>query len=115
MTQDPYEIAQNVLQYGLSRYEANAEKFLLNWDNFFGINPEIGKTERKQRTAERVTLFQIDKRGAANHADFLAGLKGLLEKGDIRRKTRGGWTLTPQGRKRLKEIDRKTNEIIGGN
>lgn len=103
----PHEMIEGSLLYGVDRYTARGEELLQRADVYLGIDPEIGRQERHQRGCERETLFQLDRRGiVANHLDYLAGMRGLLEKGDIRKKASGkGYMITPQGRRRIKEID----------
>jgi hypothetical protein len=76
-------------------------------DRDLGIDPEIGRKRRNLARCERETLMQLDGRGIVpDHADYMTGMRGLAEKGDIRRKASGkGYMITPQGRRRIKAMD----------
>ena len=102
----PHEMIEGSLVYPLDRYIVHGEEFLQKWDRYFGIDPEIGKQERYHARCEHETLLQLDGRGVADHADYMVGMRRLLESGDIRRKAAGkGYMITPQGRRRIKAMD----------
>ena len=111
----PAEMIQDCIEYPATRFTANAEDVLRRCDTFLGIDPDIGTTRRQQKAAERNALFQISKRGPCkDELEYLAGIRGLAIKRDIRQKSRGGWTLTKQGKDRLKAIDTRICEIVTG-
>ena len=95
------------LLYGVERYTARGEVVLQQIDRELGIDPNIGRQHRHELRCERETLMQLDGRSIVpDHADYMTGMRGLVEKGDIRRKASGkGYMITPQGRRRIKEID----------
>ena len=102
----PHEMIEESLLYGIERYTVRSDERLQQMDRDLGIDPEIGKQRRHLARCERETLMQLDGRGVAEHSDYLTGMRSLAEKGDIKRKASGkGWMITPQGRRRIKEID----------
>ena len=102
----PHEMIEDSLLYGVESKTARAEEKLQQIDRDLGIDPEIGSLRRYHARCERETLLQLDNRGVAEHSDYLIGMRGLSEKGDIRRKAnKKGWMITPQGRRRIKEMD----------
>lgn len=102
-----HEMIEDSLLYGVERFTARSDERLQQMDRDLGIDPEIGRKRRNLARCETETLMQLDKRGVvADHSDYLTGMRGLLEKGDARRKASGkGFMITPQGRRRIKEID----------
>ena len=101
----PHAMIEDSLLYGVERYNASSEERLQQIDRGLGNDPEIGRLRRHNARCERETLLQLDGRGIADHMDYLTGMRRLLESGDVRRKARGGYMITPQGRRRIKEID----------
>lgn len=103
----PHEMIEDSLLYGVDRFNVSAEKRLQQIDRDLGIDPAIGNKRRNAARCEREALLQLAGRGAAaDHMDYMAGIRGLAEKGDIRQKARGkGWMITPQGRRHIKEMD----------
>jgi len=102
-----HKMIEDSLLYGIERYTARSEERLQQIDRDLGIDPDIGRQRRHLARCEQETLMQLDKRGiVADHNDYLTGMRGLIEKGDIRKKASGkGFMITPQGRKRIKEMD----------
>jgi ribosomal protein S19E (S16A) len=100
-------MVEDSLLYGVERFTARGEVVLQQIDRELGIDPNIGRQNRHELRCERETLMQLEGRGIVpDHADYMTGMRGLAEKGDIRRKARGkGYVITPQGRRRIKEID----------
>ncbi len=97
---------EDSLLYGVERYNVRGEKTLQQIDRDLGIDPEIGRQRRNLARCEREALLQMEGRGIAEHSDYLTGMRGLSEKGDIRRKAGDkGWMITPQGRRRIKAMD----------
>ena len=102
----PHEMIEESLLYGIERYTVRSDERLQQMDRDLGIDPEIGRQRRHLARCERETLMQLDGRGVTEHSKYLTGMRGLAEKGDIKRKASGkGWMITPQGRRRIKEID----------
>lgn len=125
-----HQMIEDSILFGPERFAERGEERLQRIDEIFyrefhrGPGREGGMRERYNRRVERDTLLRLSgEKFPQDHYEYLNGLKLLLNKEDIRRKSRGrGYVITPQGKKRLEHIYASTQrffdiqtETAGGN
>jgi hypothetical protein len=115
-----HQMIEDSILFGPERFVEQSEERLQRIDEIFyqefhrGPGREGGIRERYNRRVERDTLLRLSgEKFPQDHYEYLNGLKLLLDKRDIRRKSRGrGYVITPQGKKRLKHINASTQRFL---
>ena len=115
-----HQMIEDSILFGPERFEERGEEQLQyieeRFEREYGIGPgrEAGRQARYNLRVKRDTLLRLSgEKFPQDHYEYLNGLKLLLDKGDIRRKSRGrGYVITPQGKKRLKHIYASTQRFF---
>lgn len=95
----------DVLLTGIESVMTKREAMMQAGDKLDGIDPEIGKQRRVTKAAGRSILMAMEDKRPLPQGDYTAGMKELVDRGDIAKKSGGkGYKLTKQGKARVKEI-----------
>jgi HK97 family phage portal protein len=96
----------DVLLTGIESVMAKREAMMQAGDKLDGI--EIGKQRRATKASGRSILMAMEAKRPPPQADYTAGMKELLDRGDIEKKAGKGYKMTKQGKARIKAI----NELV---